>query len=139
MPAAGRRSPGYSQLLCAVATDRRFPRAPPQVQIICYGGSQNSGKRLVKVPRLLRVMVKDPDEQLGEAVHGAGAGAGRPRVRELLSHGIGAPRPPGAPVSSTPPPEALLALDVQDVSSHGHNPSLTPFSALLPSQGIREP
>lgn len=110
MPAAGRRSPGYSQLLCAVATDRRFPRAPPQVQIICYGGSQNSGKRLVKVPRLLRVMVKDPDEQLGEAVHGAGAGAGRPRVRELLSHGIGAPRPPGAPVSPHPSPRGALSL-----------------------------
>lgn len=55
-------------------------------------------------------MVKDPDEQLGEAVHGAGAGAGRPRVRELLSHGIGAPRPPGAPVSPHPSPRGALSL-----------------------------
>lgn len=83
-------------------------------------------------------MVKDPDEQLGEAVHGAGAGAG-PECGSFCPMASGHLALPVRLCPSTPPPEALLALDVQDVSSHGHNPSLTPFSALLPSQGIREP
>ena len=56
MPISSSRSPGYLRLLFDLDTNQRFPQPPPQIQLICYGGSQNSGKHLMFISLLKKLL-----------------------------------------------------------------------------------
>lgn len=77
-----------SSVLLAGRLQIRVPTTPSLALIICFNGSQNSGRHICWF--IVKGLIRDIVEQLDEEIHRE-----RARVRELLPRGVGVCHSPG--------------------------------------------